>query len=89
MRYGWKCPSCGAVMAPWVESCINCKGDKITVKAEDIVFRPMNSISCDDNITYTTHNDNIVYTAYNNTTNCQDTLQNKLNCKLNFNKQNN
>lgn len=26
VEYGWKCPSCGAVMAPWQSSCINCTG---------------------------------------------------------------
>ena len=26
IQYGWKCPSCGAVMAPWQNSCINCSG---------------------------------------------------------------
>ena len=26
IQYGWKCPSCGAVMAPWQSSCINCCG---------------------------------------------------------------
>lgn len=28
VQYGWKCPSCGAVMAPWKYSCINCSGSK-------------------------------------------------------------
>ncbi len=23
---GWRCPHCGAVMAPWQPSCINCTG---------------------------------------------------------------
>lgn len=26
IQYGWRCPSCGAVMAPWQSSCINCSG---------------------------------------------------------------
>ena len=26
IQYGWKCPSCGAIMAPWQNSCINCIG---------------------------------------------------------------
>lgn len=26
IQYGWKCPSCGAVMAPWQNSCVNCCG---------------------------------------------------------------
>lgn len=28
IQYGWKCPSCGAVMAPWQNSCVNCSGEK-------------------------------------------------------------
>lgn len=24
IQYGWKCPVCGAVMAPWQNSCVNC-----------------------------------------------------------------
>ena len=28
VQYGWKCPSCGAVMAPWKHSCVNCSGGK-------------------------------------------------------------
>ena len=31
-QYGWKCPACGAVMAPWQSSCVNCFGNqKLTV----------------------------------------------------------
>jgi hypothetical protein len=30
IQYGWKCPSCGAIMAPWQNSCINCIGTQIT-----------------------------------------------------------
>ena len=26
VQYGWKCPSCGAVMAPWQNTCVNCHG---------------------------------------------------------------
>ena len=26
IQYGWKCPSCGAIMAPWQNSCVNCCG---------------------------------------------------------------
>ena len=25
---GWECPKCTAVMAPFIPSCINCKGNK-------------------------------------------------------------
>ncbi len=30
IEYGWKCPSCGAVMAPWQKSCVNCLGSNHT-----------------------------------------------------------
>ncbi len=26
MNQGWVCPKCGAVMAPWVSECVNCRG---------------------------------------------------------------
>ena len=26
VQYGWKCPCCGAVMAPWQNTCTNCVG---------------------------------------------------------------
>ena len=32
---GWVCPKCGAVMAPWKPSCINCIGNKITITQID------------------------------------------------------
>jgi hypothetical protein len=28
MQQGWECPKCGAVMAPHVSCCINCRGNK-------------------------------------------------------------
>ena len=27
-QYGWKCPICGAVMSPWMSTCINCRGNQ-------------------------------------------------------------
>lgn len=45
MQQGWECPKCGAVMAPHMNCCVNCRGNKgggtattitnpITVKAD-------------------------------------------------------
>lgn len=31
MLQGWRCPQCGAVMAPFERSCINCTGHSIPV----------------------------------------------------------
>ena len=28
MQQGWECPKCGAVMAPHVDCCVNCRGNK-------------------------------------------------------------
>ncbi len=28
MQQGWECPKCGAVMAPYVSCCVNCRGNK-------------------------------------------------------------
>lgn len=25
VAYGWKCPVCGSVMAPWQNCCVHCK----------------------------------------------------------------
>ena len=30
VQYGWKCPVCGAVMAPWQNACVNCPGKTTT-----------------------------------------------------------
>lgn len=27
-QQGWECPKCGAVMAPHVSCCVNCRGNK-------------------------------------------------------------
>ena len=28
MQQGWECPKCGAVMSPYTDACINCRGNK-------------------------------------------------------------
>ena len=28
MQQGWECPKCGAVMAPHISCCVNCRGNK-------------------------------------------------------------
>ena len=42
IEYGWKCPSCGAVMAPWQKACINCSGNSnsspITMNGNRVVI---------------------------------------------------
>lgn len=47
IEYGWKCPSCGAVMAPWQKACVNCSGNSnsspITMKDNRVVIeKPKN-----------------------------------------------
>ena len=27
MQQGWECPKCGAVMSPYTDACINCRGN--------------------------------------------------------------
>ena len=29
-QYGWICPQCGAVWAPWQAQCLNCLGSRTT-----------------------------------------------------------
>ena len=42
VEYGWRCPSCGAVMAPWQKACVNCSGNNnsspITMKDNRVVI---------------------------------------------------
>jgi uncharacterized OB-fold protein len=65
VQYGWKCPSCGAVMAPWQSSCINCFGmQQITVTT-----KPSWSWDTSQNVynTTTTAKSDSTLTACNNT----------------------
>jgi uncharacterized OB-fold protein len=47
LNIGWECPKCGAVMAPHMNVCINCTGDKTlnvasttnTVKLSDFQYQ--------------------------------------------------
>lgn len=32
-QYGWICPRCNAVMAPWQGWCLNCKSQTATVQS--------------------------------------------------------
>ena len=36
--YGWECPKCGKVWAPWI-ACCNC-GQNWTITCDDLVYRP-------------------------------------------------
>ena len=60
MQQGWECPKCGAVRAPHISCCVNCRGNKgggtattitnpITVKADWTGDDPLNtpSSTCD------------------------------------------
>lgn len=63
MQQGWECPKCGAVMAPHVDCCVNCRGNKgggmattitdpMTVKPVLTVENPIfneSSSTCDSN----------------------------------------
>ena len=43
MQQGWECPKCGAVMAPHVDCCVNCRGNKggnITVVTSGMLDAP-------------------------------------------------
>lgn len=34
-RIGWECPKCGAIMAPWMANCVNCKPKPNPTAKED------------------------------------------------------
>ena len=48
IQYGWKCPICGAVMAPWQSVCINCSGiNKPYVGIGDFYPTWWNNVTCE------------------------------------------
>ena len=64
IQFGWKCPECGAIMAPWQNTCVNCTGKNqspieyhtatpnITIKPDEITNVPnisWNTITCNSN----------------------------------------
>lgn len=40
-QQGWACPTCAAVMAPFMVSCVNCRGEKVVVRDTSTVQLPM------------------------------------------------
>ena len=53
---GWECPKCGAVMAPHINVCVNCKGTNggTTISASelhDCVQRYYNGNDCYESVT--------------------------------------
>ena len=51
VQYGWKCPTCGAVMAPWQSVCINCSGiNKPYVGVGDFYPTWWHQVTCQPNL---------------------------------------
>ena len=57
MQQGWECPKCGAVMAPHVDCCVNCRGHQgggtvttvinpVIVKENWTGYPPINNPTC-------------------------------------------
>ena len=64
IQFGWKCPECGAIMAPWQNTCVNHHGNsnpQIT-NVPNITTTPdisWTTITCNSNtpdVTLTSHN---------------------------------
>lgn len=64
IQFGWKCPECGAIMAPWQNICVNHHGNsnpQITniPNTTTIPNINLNTITCKSNtpeVTLTSHN---------------------------------
>ena len=71
IQYGWKCPACGAVMAPWQNTCVNCSGH-FTIGDRDWytpgITWSQTQVTCDSNPNTVTHayNANVAYTPTSN-----------------------
>ena len=88
---GWRCPHCGAVMAPWQPSCINCTGKNqrpieyqtdipnITIKSDQITTAP-NTITWASSLGNCITTDKTIDCTL--TSNAATTAQNKLRATL-------
>lgn len=89
VQYGWKCPICGAVMAPWQNSCVNCYGNqKLTIGDYPHGWwdtKPTwdyTQVTCDGtNIATSKDNGTSTVTAYNTDTPTTKTLSPQENLK--------
>lgn len=85
IQYGWKCPECGAVMAPWQSICVNCNGKyNTTITSSSITVEPQKQ-SIPNSITWTSSLGNCITT--DKTIDCTltsnaTTTQNKLRTTL-------
>lgn len=67
IQYGWKCPACGAVMAPWQNTCVNCSGH-FTIGDRNwytpgITWDQTTQVTCESNPNTTTSvYNNVAYT---------------------------
>ena len=86
IQYGWKCPACGAVMAPWQSSCVNCYGNqKVTVGDGWWDTKPTwdyTKVTCDSiNVATSKDNGTSTVTTYNTNAPTTKTLSPQENLK--------
>ena len=74
IQYGWKCPACGAVMAPWQNTCVNCSGHFTIGDRDWYPSWSQTQVTCEAN-------PNITTTAYNADVPCTPTSNISLNYK--------